>query len=77
MEQKQEHIKRELISQQDEKPIGLSVSDVAKILNISVPHTYALFKMEGFPKLQIGARMIIMKKDLLSWIDSNKGKMDV
>lgn len=77
MEQKQEQGERELINYQEEKPVGLSVSDVAKILNISVPHTYALFKMEGFPKLQIGTRMIIMKKDLLSWIDSNKGKMDV
>ena len=77
MEQKQELKNQEETMNQNDKPVALSVAQTASILGISVPRAYTLFDEKGFPSLKIGTRKLVMKKDLLIWIDKHKGKMNV
>ena len=43
----------------DELPLMLSVHDVAEVLGISKSSAYVLVKEKGFPKLKIGARVVV------------------
>ena len=52
----------------DELPLMLSVTDIAEVLGISRAGAYELVKVEGFPSLSIGTRIIIPKDELIAWI---------
>ena len=50
----------------DELPLMLSVHDVAEVLGIS--------KSSAFPKLKIGARVVVPREKFIEWINKNTSK---
>ena len=54
----------------DQLPIMLSVTEVAKFLGISRTNAYELIHTKGFPKIQLGKRIVIPKDKLLEWLNS-------
>ena len=54
----------------DDLPLMMSVQDIAEVLGISKSSAYVLVKEKGFPKIKIGARVVIPPRDkFLEWID--------
>ena len=47
----------------------MSVQDIAEVLGISKSSAYVLVKEKGFPKIKIGARVVIPRDKFLEWID--------
>ena len=58
----------------DDLPLMLSVHDVAEVLGISKSSTYVLVKEKGFPKLMIGARVVVPREKFIEWINKNISK---
>lgn len=58
----------------DELPVMLSVHDVAEVLGISKSSAYVLVKEKGFPKLKIGARVVVPREKFIEWINKNTSK---
>ena len=58
----------------DELPVMLSVHDVAEVLGISKSSAYVLVKEKGFPKLKIGARVVVPREKIIEWINKNISK---
>ena len=54
----------------DELPLMLSVMDIAALFGISRSHAYDLVHEEGFPKIEIGGRIIVPKDALMKWIET-------
>ena len=57
-----------------ELPLMLSVHDVAEVLGISKSSAYVLVKEKGFPKLKIGARVVVPREKFIEWINKNISK---
>ena len=55
----------------DELPLMLSVQDVADVLGISISGAYELVKEKGFPRLKIGARIVVPKEKFIRWVEDN------
>ena len=53
----------------DELPLGLNADQVGDILGISRTKAYELVKSEGFPKIQLGKRIVIPKDAFIRWIE--------
>ena len=51
-----------------ELPLMLSVSQVAKVLEISRTSSYDLVKGKNFPSITIGSRIVIPKDEFILWI---------
>ena len=60
----------------EELPLMLSVLDVAALFGISRTHAYDLVHTEGFPRLEIGSRIVIPKEDLMKWIEVRTNKTE-
>ena len=58
----------------DELPLMLSVHDVVEVLGISKSSAYVLVKEKGFPKLKIGARVVVPREKFIEWINKNTSK---
>ena len=58
----------------DELPLMLSVHDVSEVLGISKSSAYVLVKEKGFPKLKIGARVVVPREKFIEWINKNTSK---
>ena len=58
----------------DELPLMLSVHDVAEVIGISKSSAYVLVKEKGFPKLKIGARVVVPREKFIEWINKNTSK---
>ena len=56
----------------DELPVMLSVHDVAEVLGISKSSAYVLVKEKGFPKLKIGARVVVHSERKIYRMDQQK-----
>ena len=54
----------------------LSVMDVAALFEISRSHAYDLVHEEGFPKIEIGGRIIVPKDTLMDWIHRKSNKTE-
>ena len=54
----------------DQLPVMLSVTNMAKFLGISRTNAYELIHTKGFPKIQLGKRIVIPKDKLLEWLNS-------
>lgn len=55
--------------------LTMTIPEVAKQLNISLPTAYELAKSDGFPSLRIGARRIVVPVEAFKqWIDKNVGQ---
>ena len=50
------------------KPV-LSIPEAARIVGISRARMYEIAKIEGFPCIQIGKRLLVSSKGLERWLD--------
>ena len=55
-------------------PDVMTVEQLASALQISKSGAYALFNHSDFPTLRIGGRKMVMKKDLLEWLNSHTNR---
>lgn len=51
--------------------ILLDAGEAAEMLSISKPTLYRLMQIEGFPVVMIGARRLVKRKELSTWIDQH------
>lgn len=63
----------ERIDSFDNLPYMLRAEDVARILGVSRANAYAIMHSRGFPKLQIGKRIMVTKDKFREWIDTKSG----
>ena len=55
----------------EELPFTMTVKDVAQALGLSASKTYQLVHTDGFPRLEVGRRLIVPRAKFLEWIDVN------
>ena len=55
-------------------PDVLTAEQLASALQISKSGAYALLNRSDFPTLRIGGRKMVMKKDLLEWLNSRTNR---
>lgn len=55
----------------DNYPITLKAEEVAEILGVSRSNAYIIMHSKGFPKMQIGKRIMVTKENLLRWMAAN------
>lgn len=46
-----------------------SVPEAAKILGVSASKMYEVVKIDGFPTIKIGGRLLVSAKGLERWVD--------
>lgn len=47
-----------------------SVQEVSQLLGIGTTAAYQLVRSEGFPRIQVGRRIVVPKKAFEQWVDS-------
>ena len=52
----------------------MTAEQLASALQISKSGAYALLNHSDFPTLRIGGRKMVMKKDLLEWLNSRTNR---
>ena len=52
----------------------MTAEQLASSLQISKSGAYALLNRSDFPTLRIGGRKMVMKKDLLEWLNSRTNR---
>ena len=55
-------------------PDVMTAEQLASALQISKSGAYALLTHSDFPTLRIGGRKMVMKKDLLEWLNSHTNR---
>ena len=55
-------------------PDVMTAEQLASALQISKSGAYALLHCSDFPTLRIGGRKMVMKKDLLEWLNSRTNR---
>ena len=55
-------------------PDVITAEQLASALQISKSGAYALLNRSDFPTLRIGGRKMVMKKDLLEWLNSQTNR---
>ena len=55
-------------------PDVMTAEQLASALQISKSGAYALLSRSDFPTLRIGGRKMVMKKDLLEWLNSHTNR---
>ena len=55
-------------------PDVLTAEQLASALQISKSGAYALLNRSDFPTLRIGGRKMVMKKDLLEWLNNRTNR---
>lgn len=58
----------------DQLPITLRDEDVADILGVSRANAYVIMHSKGFPKMQIGKRIMVTKENLRAWMETQTAK---
>ena len=53
-------------------PDVLDAKTLAQALSISKSSAYALMNLEDFPTLQLGARKLVTKPDLIAWMSRHQ-----
>lgn len=51
-----------------------SVKELGELFGVSLPVAYNISKIQGFPSISIGRRVVIPKDALKKWLDENVGK---
>ncbi|WAM36951.1 helix-turn-helix domain-containing protein [Caldicellulosiruptor acetigenus] len=63
---------RDIQHQEEEiERVTYTINEIAKILGISYKLAARLVHMKGFPKIQIGRRIVIPKQLFLDWLKNN------
>ena len=57
----------------DQLPAILRAEDIAAFLRISRGRAYELMHSKGFPKIQIGSRLMVPKEKFIAWMDAKSG----
>lgn len=52
----------------------LTVPEAAKVVGISQTKMYQLVKVEGFPTIRIGGRILVSRKGLEDWLEEQARK---
>ena len=60
------------INKKEKLPHVLTVKELAEVLRVSVPQAYQIVKIEGFPVIEIG-RKIIPTDLLFEWLRTESG----
>lgn len=55
-----------------EIPKLLTPKQVSDVIGIGITNTYKLFKLKGFPKIQIGKKYFVNKEDLITFLSQHK-----
>ncbi len=55
-------------------PDVITAEQLASALRISKSGAYALLNCSDFPTLRIGGRKMVIKKDLLEWLNSHTNR---
>ena len=55
-----------------ELPIMLNANNLAAIMQISRAGAYNLFRLDGFPTNKVNGRALVLKSDLIQWLQQNK-----
>ena len=55
-------------------PDVMTAEQLASALQISKSSAYALLNHSDFPTLRVGGRKMVMKKDLLEWLNSHTNR---
>ena len=58
----------------DELPLFLNYQMIADILGISRSVAYQLMRVESFPTLRIGKRMVVPKDKFIAWLEATNHK---
>jgi len=53
----------------------LNTKGVAQLLGIGMNSTYKLMNHEGFPKITIGKKYVVIRSSLLDWLQKNQGRV--
>ena len=53
----------------------MTAEQLASALQISKSGAYALLNRSDFPTLRIGGRKMVMKKDLLEWLNNRTNRL--
>ena len=64
----------ERITTFDQLPITLGAEEVAEVLGISRANAYVIMHSKGFPKMQIGKRILVTKDNLIAWMNAHTAK---
>lgn len=54
--------------------LTLSIPEAAKIIGVSSSKMYQLAKIEGFPTVQVGKRILVSAKGLERWVEEQAEK---
>ena len=54
--------------------LTMTVKEMAKQLNISLPTAYQLVKTDGFPVIYIGTKILIPVEEFKTWLKSESSK---
>lgn len=49
--------------------LTLSVAEAAKVLGVSVSKMYQIVRIQGFPTLVIGSKLLVSAKGLERWVE--------
>lgn len=52
-----------------QEKLTLSVPEAAKALGVSTSKMYKIVRIEGFPAIRIGKRILVSAKQLPIWVD--------
>lgn len=53
---------------------AVNVEELAQVLKISKTRAYELVKMQGFPTLKLGKRILVPTEALVQWLNANLGR---
>lgn len=53
---------------------AVNVEELAQVLKISKTKAYELVKMEGFPAVKLGKRILVPTEALVHWLNANIGR---
>ena len=62
----------ENITNINDLPLFLTVSDVSRIIGFSLGKTYDLFHSQNFPSIHFGKRFVISKLAFIEWMRNPK-----
>ena len=52
-----------------------SAAEAAEIVGVSTSKMYEMMRIEGFPTIKLGRRMVVAREKLLRWLEENTAKL--
>ena len=67
-------MKQPIIKNYDELPMFINAATLAQLFGVSRASAYELMSEKDFPSFRIGKRILVMKENLVKWIESRTKK---